>query len=105
MPLPLITTPAQGSIHHHETQKTFYWSAGSPPVVPTHWRVKVGGIPGAWNYYAGAKIVAEPAHQVTFSFTTMPPTGKTCYAFVEWSTDGGATFPNQGDIMSFICKP
>jgi hypothetical protein len=106
MALPKVTTPAQGATHNHSVpaQRTFSWDTGSPAVVPTHWRVKVGATPGSWNYYAGPPK-AEPTHADTFTFTVMPPTGKTCYTFVEWSTNGGNTFPNQGAITSFVCKP
>jgi hypothetical protein len=105
MPLPKVTKPAQGAIHRHGdlSQKVFYWDAGSPQVVPTHWRLKVGGTPGSGNYFTGT--VAEPTHQLSVTFSTMPPTGKTVYTLVEWSTDRGATFPNQGDITSFTCNP
>lgn len=105
MPLPKVTTPALGSIHRHgnPAQRIFYWNAGSPQVVPTHWRLKVGGTPGSGNYYTG--IVQEPSHQATVIFNQNPPTGKKVYALVEWSTNGGATFPNQGDIISFTCNP
>lgn len=112
MPLPKITTPAHGSVHRHgvTNQRTFYWDPGSPPVVPTHWRVKVGATPGSGNYYPGnlnpiPKVAEQPTHSQTFSFTTNPPTGKLCYTTVEWSTDGGATFPYQGDITNFTCNP
>jgi hypothetical protein len=104
MPLPKVTKPALGTIHRHgdQTQRVFYWDAGSPQIVPTHWRLKVGGTPGSGNYFTG--IVAEPTHQVTASFNPIPPTGKKVYALVEWSTNG-TTFPNQGDIISFTCNP
>lgn len=107
MALPKVITPAQGATHNHTivAQRTFVWDTGTPPVVPTHWRVKVGATPGSWNYYAGTNIIPEPTHQDTFVFTTMPPIGKTCYTFVEWSTNNGNTFPYQGDITSFVCKP
>jgi hypothetical protein len=105
MALPKMTTPAQGATHNHmnASQRTFYWNVGSPPVAPRFWRVKVGATPGSWNY-AISSSVAEPTHQIIVTFTRMPPTGKTCYTFVEWGSDG-VNFPNHGDITSFICKP
>lgn len=106
MALPKVTKPAQGTTHNHmdANQRIFSWDPGSPPVVPGYWRLKVGATPGSWNYYVGPAI-AEPAHQVSsVMLNPVPPTGKTCYAFVEWGPDG-VNFPNQGDITSFVCRP
>lgn len=105
MALPKVTTPTQGATHNHMimNQRIFVWDSGTPQIVPQYWRVKVGATPGSWNYYAGTPI-AEPTHQDTVVFRLTPPTGKTCYAFVEWGPDG-VNFPNQGDITSFVCKP
>jgi len=104
MALPKVIDPAQSSTHRHGAQNTFKWDAGVPTVTPTHWRLLIGATPGGWQYYRGTPV-AEPAHQDVFAFTTTPPAGRICYTLVEWSTDGGTTFPNQGDIISFICKP
>jgi len=104
MALPKVTNPGQSTTHYHGAggPYTFSWDNAGLSPNPDYWRLRVGGTPWSWNYYNGGNV-AGGTFATTFNFDVVPPNGKLCYTFVQYSYDGGTTW-TPGDLSSFICR-
>lgn len=100
-----LTTPADKSTHKHTqaNAKTFKWSNTNPTVTTgTHWRLKIGSAPFGYNYYFGPPV---PFTQLEDRNVNLMLVGKSCFAVVEWSTNGGTTWTNGMNYTTFTCSP
>lgn len=101
----LLTTPANGATHLHTlaNAKVFKWSNTSPTVPSgSYWRLKIGSAPFGYNYYFGAPVPF--AQREDRNVNIMLNNSTKCYATVEWSVNGGATWTNGGAYTHFYCK-
>lgn len=101
----ILTTPANGTTHSHTqaNANVFKWSNTSPTVPSgSKWRLKIGSGPFGYNYYFGTPVPFTQLEDRSVHLTLNNSTK--CYATVEWSTNGGATWSNGGKYTSFYCK-
>jgi hypothetical protein len=104
----LLINPANGATHNHTvpppTARVFQWS-NTYPVVPTgtNWRLRIGNAPYGYNYYNGAPVPFTQLQDGNVNLNSVP-SGKKCYATVEWTTNG-TTWSNGGSYTFFYCKP
>jgi hypothetical protein len=106
----LLINPANGATHHHTvpppSAKVFQWS-NTNPIVPngTHWRLKIGSGPFGYNYHNGPPVLFTQLQDGNVGLLSVP-SGRRCYATVEWSTNGaGGPWSNGGTYTSFYCYP